>query len=744
MKRLIAISLQFLLVSIAYCQNIEEQNLNFGFELINKSSKTPLNWIIYPNSDYKIEIDSLTKYSGKYSLKIESQIKQNIKSSGIVLIDFPANFECKLLEVRVKMKVRDISQGIADFGLLELGETKTLQTSDISDKKLTGNVDWTDYSVTAPFCPETRTCSIVVQLTGTGTIWIDDFQVFIDGENYFTSKKRFGFYAKLDKEYDNGSSISIPRLNTNIISNLTITAKIWGFLKYYHPNVAKGLYNWDYELFRIIPEILQTSNSLERNNALSKWIKKVGTIESFQVEQKLDSNSIKIYPDLNWTEDKKVLGNEIVKQLETIKNAERNHMNYFVEFGYALNPSFKNENSYISMKYPDTGFRLLSLFRIWNIIQYYYPYKYLLDGDWNNVLPEFISKFVNANNETEYRIAILELLTHINDSHATIPIDDEIINDYKGRFFVPIEVSFVENKLVVTDFLNEEAEQKSQLKRGDILISINGEATNSIVKKRLRLTSGSNYPTKLRNVARDFLRTNDKQLKIEYESNSVRNSQNISCIPFDYMAYYSAITLPKEDFAKLLTKDVGYINLGCKMTETLSKTMIDFKNTKGIIIDLRYMPDFQLIFSLGEFILQEPREFAKYTHTNNHTPGLFSYSPTLKIGKTNPKSYTGKIVILINENSQSRAEYAAMAFKTAPNSLIIGSTTAGADGDVSNLLLPGNVMTMFSGIGIYYPDGNETQRTGIIPDVIVKPTIKGIKEKRDELIDTAIRLITEK
>ncbi|WP_206367765.1 hypothetical protein [Sphingobacterium chungjuense] len=48
---------------------------------------------------------------------------------------------------------------------------------------------------------------------------------------------------------------------------------------------------------------------------------------------------------------------------------------------------------------------------------------------------------------------------------------------------------------------------------------------------------------------------------------------------------------------------------------------------------------------------------------------------------------------------------------------------------------------MISGIGVYYPDGTETQRVGVAPDIEVKPTIDGIKAGRDELLEKAIELI---
>jgi len=46
---------------------------------------------------------------------------------------------------------------------------------------------------------------------------------------------------------------------------------------------------------------------------------------------------------------------------------------------------------------------------------------------------------------------------------------------------------------------------------------------------------------------------------------------------------------------------------------------------------------------------------------------------------------------------------------------------------VSAITLPGNIATMISGLGVYYPDGRETQRVGIVPDVEVKPTVQGIR-----------------
>src|SRR5262249_59934039 len=96
------------------------------------------------------------------------------------------------------------------------------------------------------------------------------------------------------------------------------------------------------------------------------------------------------------------------------------------------------------------------------------------------------------------------------------------------------------------------------------------------------------------------------------------------------------------------------------------------------------------------------------------------------------------------EVSLSSAEYTSMAFRSAPGAVVVGSTTAGADGNVSPIPLPAGVQGAISGIGVFYPDKKPTQRFGIIPDVVVRPTIAGIRAGRDEVLGTGIPGVTGK
>jgi hypothetical protein len=79
-----------------------------------------------------------------------------------------------------------------------------------------------------------------------------------------------------------------------------------------------------------------------------------------------------------------------------------------------------------------------------------------------------------------------------------------------------------------------------------------------------------------------------------------------------------------------------------------------------------------------------------------------------------------------------------MGFEQHTKAVKIGSQTSGADGNVSIIYLPGRIATYFTGLGIFYPDNRETQRIGIVPDIEIVPTIRGIREGRDEVLEAAL------
>ena len=148
------------------------------------------------------------------------------------------------------------------------------------------------------------------------------------------------------------------------------------------------------------------------------------------------------------------------------------------------------------------------------------------------------------------------------------------------------------------------------------------------------------------------------------------------------------------------------------------------------------------MFALGRLLVDRDTPFATFTLGDLSNPGAFYWSKTPdRISAPRQPRYFGRIVILVDEATQSTSEYHAMAFRAVPNAIVIGSTTAGADGNVSPFALPGGLTTQISGVGVFYPDQRPTQRVGIVPDITMRPTVAGIRDQRDEVLETALRQI---
>jgi C-terminal processing protease CtpA/Prc len=146
------------------------------------------------------------------------------------------------------------------------------------------------------------------------------------------------------------------------------------------------------------------------------------------------------------------------------------------------------------------------------------------------------------------------------------------------------------------------------------------------------------------------------------------------------------------------------------------------------------------MFLIADRLMSGSRTFAGFTRPRYDQPGTTLWYHTLDVGPATPSTdiYRGKVVLLADERTQSHAEFTMMALRMAPDVAIVGSTTSGADGDVSPIVLPGGIRTFFSGLGVFYPDHRPTQRVGIVPDVVVRPTVAGIRSGTDEVLEKAL------
>ena len=727
---------------------------NGSMENLN-AKRQPVGWLFPTSSEqeksFPVSLDSLEKKDGKYSISVAS----STGSEGFIATSFNImkTFKGRNVELKGFLKTHQVTDGYAGLWLRVDKDGGVLQFNNMADKAFAGTNDWTEFSIKLPY-KDDEAIRIIVGglLVGKGKMWIDGLKLYIDGQpiEQAVVKEVRPAKAQLDTAYAKQSGIEKIGLNQQRITNLKVLGEVWGLIKYHHPAVGLGDFNMDAELFRVMPAVIDAKTDAELNLTLLEWVDKFGIPASCRNCAVVTKKNAVQQPDYGSIFQGKVVNENLAAKLKYIVANSGTNKHYYVELSPNVgNPVFKHENSYLNSELPDAGMRLLSLYRYWNMINYFFPYKHLIDGDWEDRLAAYIPDFVNSQTRQEYLLVNLRLISSIHDTHANIWSGHTELEDYRGKYGLPVQAKFVENKLVVIGYYSDTLQVKQKFKLGDVIESIDGVPVNKLIGKFLPVTAASNYATQLRDLPRTYLlRSNNKVMQLEILRAGERQKIAIETLPRTKLNYeLDTDPDPKASAYKVMEGGIGYLFPGKYKNSDLPELKKAFKNTKGIIVDMRCYPSDFMPFTFVPFIKTKDRgynasgngSFVKFTTVDLMRPGTFSIGEDMSTPASN--EYRGKVVVIVNERTQSQAEYTTMAFQSSPNVTVIGSTTAGADGNVSSITLPRGISTMISGIGVLYPDGTETQRKGIRIDYEIKPTIKGIKDGKDELLDKAIEII---
>jgi hypothetical protein len=438
-------------------------------------------------------MDSLTTCSGKKSLLLYPSLSDPnnmIQASYYIHVDNTIDadsisFSCKY------MYIAD-SETIPVF---EIKQSYMLSSDSVRDVSVISRmehpdatVSWQDFYVKTDIKKGIIGIFITFYSAGKNMkFWLDNCHVEIDGKPL----RDFSLGKEIlkDKEFDEASGINLDSLTPKMIDNLEVLGKVWGFLKYYHPKVASGNYNWDYELFRILPSVANAKDREERNFYLKQWIDKYGAVETAQ-NTVLDSARYSRIINLDWINDSNMFDGQLIERLNLIKNAKRNWVNYYaVQQIRDFNENNSRENKYENISWEDQGFRILNLFKLWNVMEYCFPYIELTDRPWESLLKEYIPRFVMPVNKKGYVNSIRELFSNINDSHGKIDIpfaSDSVVN-YK---IPPVKLILAkESKIVVL------SSQIQELERGDVILSVDGKSIEEIIDEYKSILPESNYFT---------------------------------------------------------------------------------------------------------------------------------------------------------------------------------------------------------------------------------------------------------
>ncbi|MEB3380282.1 S41 family peptidase [Flavobacterium psychrophilum] len=486
-----------------------------------------------------------------------------------------------------------------------------------------------------------------------------------------------------------------------------------------------------------MPKVEQAKNKEEFSIVIENWINSLGKVT--EISPIIEPKEIEYFNknfDLSWIDKNKLFSKNISKKLKFIENNRFQGEQYYVGLFNGGNVFAKNED-FSKFQSNDKNSRLLALFTYWNIIEYFFPYKYLMNTKWDVTLEKMLPAFINAESEDEFYIAMQKLSVKLNDSHV-------VFHRYnKKKHYLPVFCKIIDEKMIITKVLDSSLSKKYNIKIGDIITKINDKKIKDIILENRDLISASNEASYLDKIVESSLSGNSDNLDLEFLINNRFVVKTINWVEYNsnkYLLKNDKKNNEKKEKFKLIEKNIGYVNMGVLEVKDVPEMIEKLKLTKAIVFDMRNYPK-GTYAAISSFLNNKEKIFAIYTKPVLNYPGKYKWTEGSSCGSENSNNYKGKVVVLLNEESISQSEWTAMCFQTADDTTIIGSKTAGADGNVSDIDYMKAFHSQFSGIGVYYPDKRETQRIGIIPNLEIEPTINGIQDGRDEALERAMKFI---
>jgi C-terminal processing protease CtpA/Prc len=378
--------------------------------------------------------------------------------------------------------------------------------------------------------------------------------------------------------------------------------------------------------------------------------------------------------------------------------------------------------------------RIAGLIKIWAVVNRFDPHLEFASPAWSRLLRDGIPAVEGARDAQAYFTELRRLTASLNDNHVTIGHRSLA----GGRAIVPVEFRSVEGHVLLSRVGQG---VNADLKPADELIAVDGRAVREIEEEERPRTSLSTPATLARNLwtwGIAFRGKTDTPVRLTLERAGKRHEVTLQRVE-------NPIFPPHSAAFRRLEGGLGYINL-CELANVadLDRALSELSGARALVLDLRDYPKFWITRELTARLVKVPVLSTKFVvpivtsadeTTETWTTSQYRVEPHPTV------QYGGPVAVLMNENTQSMAEDLCIYLRNAKRAKFVGSQTAGTNGNVTTISLPGGGRMTFTGMRVLYGDGSRFQNIGIVPDFEVRPTVAGVRAGRDEVLEKAIAVL---
>jgi len=376
----------------------------------------------------------------------------------------------------------------------------------------------------------------------------------------------------------------------------------------------------------------------------------------------------------------------------------------------------------------DRATRLADVVIAWNVLQHFYPYFDVVPGDWAAELPKTLSAAAVDADRAAFRRTLQRLVVPLGDGHGMV-VDQNGPAPDRPFGSLAVALAWIEGQAVVV------ASKDPGLRRGDVIARIDGRDVGDLIREAEGRVSGATPQW--------------KRFRALYEitTGPMATPAHLEGLRADGAAF--AVDAPRlagappreakpEPLAELRP---GYLYVDLdRITEgEIEAAWPRLAAAKGVIFDLRGYPRPRPTFlrHLTDRPVTSPRWHVPVI-TRPDQQGVTWKISNWTLTPAEPR-VAGRIAFITDGRAISYAESVLGLVEGERLAPIVGEPTAGTNGNVNPLVLPGGYTIRWTGMKVLKHDGSTHHGVGVQPTVPVRRTLAGVRGGRDEQLEAALR-----
>ena len=368
----------------------------------------------------------------------------------------------------------------------------------------------------------------------------------------------------------------------------------------------------------------------------------------------------------------------------------------------------------------------------WNIFRHFFPYWEDASATPEQILDKALAGAANARNRYDFQKTLESMTAPLNDGHIYIFMQGDTVR----QAYAPLVFARAEGQVVIDRVLDSSL----ALRPGDVIKTINGRSADRYIANLDLTTSGSPQLKVFRDLIDLTVGPRDSTLALNILRPDGTHTVTVKRT-LEWQAWHHRQTNHLSGWIK---PGVFFIDIERDPMDSINAWMPQLMKARAIICDLRGYPNGNhgLIMHL-----MDKSEDAKWMFVPQVTRPDFQDVTYKDFGwqlKPDSPRLKGQVFFLTQGSAISYAESYMGYIKDLHLATVVGQPTAGTNGNINPFVLPGGYHVSFSGMLVKDHNGGKHHLKGIVPDVPVERTIKGIREGRDEFLEKAIELAGQK